>query len=88
MDDEGGGTSPEPGQFCTVATLVAQAPNHPEFRQVIASLLTRDNGPLERGTPVKEVPLIYNHLFKTFRTHSQSGSGREDTKRDMCSCVI
>ncbi|MFT8863293.1 MAG: thylakoid lumen protein [Acetobacter fabarum] len=46
MDDEGEGPSPEAGQFCTVATLVAQAPNHPEFRQVIASLLTGDNGAL------------------------------------------
>ncbi|MFT9417507.1 thylakoid lumen protein [Acetobacter sp.] len=47
MDNEEEGTSPGQEQFCTVATLVAQTPNHPEFRQVIASLLTGDNGALD-----------------------------------------
>lgn len=44
MEDEA--PPPEQGQLCTVATLVEQAPNHPEFRQVIASLVRGDNGAL------------------------------------------
>lgn len=36
----------EPGQTCTLATLVMQAPEHPEFRQLIGSLATEDGGAL------------------------------------------
>lgn len=43
MGDEEPATAP-PTQHCTVATLVAQTPGRPVFRQVIASLITGDEG--------------------------------------------
>ena len=43
MGDEEPSTAP-PEQHCTVATLVAQAPGRPVFRQVIASLIVGDVG--------------------------------------------